>query len=143
MNADNSHGPEPDGMEIPPHFFWQLQALAFVSGKTIQQALTAALAAALPPPSQHPGELLAIAYELMQPGDSLADMVARFQEVRDAEQLPIRDDEITVAVESMSGTIDPTTAALCAEAGDIFNGKEPEPPEVEPVRPGDEWQQNP
>ena len=123
MNADQHPAPQDDGLEIPPHFFWQIRALAFVSGKTLQSVLNAVLTSALPPPSQQPGELLSIAYELMQPGDSLAAMVARFQEVRDAEQLPIRDDEITVAVESMSGTIDPTTAALCAEAGDIFNGK--------------------
>lgn len=140
MNADDKHDRQPDGLTIPPHFMAQLHAIAYVSAKPLQSVLNAVLANALPPPSQHPGELLAIAYELMQPGDSLADMVARFQEVRDAEQLPIRDDEITVAVERMAGTIDPTTAALCAEAGDIFNGKEPEPPEVEPVRPGDEWQ---
>ena len=55
------------------------------------------------------------------------------------EQLPIRDDEIQVAVESMTGCIDPLTAALCSEAGDIFNGAEIDKTEPAPDRAGDEW----
>jgi len=125
MNTTENHAPQSDDMDMPPHFMAQLRAIQYVSGKPLQAVLNAVLAEALPPPTQHPGAILALAYELIQPGDSIGEMMARFQEVRDEEELPMRDDEIQIAVESMSGTIDPLTAALCSEAGDLFNGGQP------------------
>ena len=139
-DTTENHTPQDDDMDMPPHFMAQIRAIQYTSGKPLQSVLNAVLANALPPPAQHPGAMLAISYELMQPGDSIGEMMARFQEVRDHEGLPIRDDEITLAVESMTGTIDPLTAALCSEAGDIFNGEqEPEQPAPETIRDGDEW----
>ena len=126
-------------MTIPPHFMGQLRAIHYTSGKPLQAVLNAVLCRALPNPSQHPGAMLAIAYELMQPGDSLGEMMNRFQEVRDVEELEMRDDEIQIAVEAMSGTIDPLTASILDEAGSIFNGAEIDKPEPEPARDGDEW----
>ena len=123
--------------------FWQIQALAFVSGKTPQQALTAALAAAFPPPTDEPANILEMAHGMMLPGDDLATVAERFRRVRDAEKMPLRDDEIENTLERLSGVVDPDTAALLAQAGQIIATREvidePEP-EAKPFRlPGDEW----
>ena len=109
-------------MDIPEHFMAQLHAVAYTSEKPLQAVLNAVLARALPTPAQHPSAMLAISYELMQPGDSISEMMARFIEVRDIEGLDIRDDQISLTVETMSGTIDPLTASILDEAGSIFNG---------------------
>ena len=143
MDNTQNHSPQDDFLDIPEHFLWQINALAYVSGKTRQQALVAALSTAFPHPSEDPANILEMAHGMMMPGDDLQSLADRFREVRTAEEIPLRDDEVDVCLEMHSGIVDPGTALLLKQAGQIIATGEvidkPEPEQPEPIRDGDEW----
>ena len=138
-------------LEIPLFYRQQMEALAYVSGKSRQAVLNAVLAKALPSPATDPENLLEIAFSLQQPGDDIPALAACFREVRDAEGIPIDDHSIMLSVESMCGIISPDERALLEEAATILTtGKvlpkqgmtrEEKAAEFDAMNEGEEWKQ--
>jgi len=145
------NGDELKSIRIPPHFAKQIQAIAYICAKDQQAVLNAVLAAALPDPHQAPENLLQLAFGLIQPGDSIPDLISRFKEVRDFEKLPFDDHALMLEMEVMTGVLSEDQASLLEDANHIFTtGKPIDPPSPERgelpdfddiVRPceGDEW----
>ena len=140
-----------ESLEIPEHFMWQLEAIAYVSGKPLQTALNAVLVAALPDTDEHPENLLKLAVAVVQPGDCLDALLDRFREVREAEKLPIDEHSTIVAFEQFRGLMNYEEAALLDHAHNLITGtikpvKMPSPEEMEQIaddilegREGEGW----
>ena len=109
-------------LEIPEHFMWQLEAMSYVSGKSLQAALNAVLVSALPTPHDHPENILKFACAVVQPGDDLDSLIDRFQDVRDSEKLPIDDHGVIVAFEQFRGLMNYEEAALLDHAHNLITG---------------------